>query len=204
MTLPSFAFFSLPNNCFYNSNYNYFPAPNIFGLSIYVYIYAIITGVLFVMVCIKHSRNSSTDITRALLLVCWMFCLSVIAVQTVHQAWYLNVVQRNMGHMSDDERYARLFEYSYEIARSFSARVPPGSPGLLVAGLDLTKYPIDVTDLPYFLFPRLDVVHRDRIPQYVILFLQESMVAPVSGKFRPVVIDAQNHTALLERVDDGR
>lgn len=154
------------------------------------------------MVCVKRIRNNSIDIARILLLACWMFCLGVIGVQTVHQAWYLNAIQRNMGQMSDDQRYARLFEYSYEIARAFAARVPPGSPGLLVTGL--TKYPIDVTGLPYFLFPSLDVVHRDRIPQYIIFFLQENMVAPVPGKFRPVIMDAQNHTALLERVDDGR
>ncbi len=202
MTFPSFAFFSLPNNCFYNSNYNYFPAPYIFGLSVYVYIYTILAGVVCLMVCVKRIRNNSIDIARILLLACWMFCLGVIGVQTVHQAWYLNAIQRNMGQMSDDQRYARLFEYSYEIARAFAARVPPGSPGLLVTGL--TKYPIDVTGLPYFLFPSLDVVHRDRIPQYIIFFLQENMVAPVPGKFRPVIMDAQNHTALLERVDDGR
>ena len=186
MTFPSFAFFSLPNNCFYNSNYNYFPAPNLFGLSIYVYIYATITAVLCLLVLVKRIRQNSIDIARVLLLVCWVFCLGVIGIQTTHEAWYLSVIQRNMGHMSDDQRYARLFEYSYEIARAFSDRVPPGSPGLLVAPLSLAKYPIDITDLPYFLFPKLDVIHRDRTPQYVILFLQERTKRPLKDFSLPV------------------
>lgn len=203
MILASFSLFSLPDNCFYNSHYNFFAAPQIHGLSIYAYIYTALVLTVCFYVLISRLMGRPIDLRRSFLAMCWAACLCVIAVQTSHQAWYLNTAQRNIGHMTDDQRYNFLFTYSYEIARAFAARVPPGSPGLLISDLKMGSN-IDSDVLPYFMFPRLDIVHRDRIPRYLVFYLKDQMVAPVAGTFRPVVVDVKNPTALWERVDDGR
>ncbi len=203
MTLTSLPFFSLPDNCFYNSHYNFFAAPQFKGVSIYAYIYLAIALIVCVGFIAGRIAGRGFDIPKSLWLACWVFCLGAIAIQTSHQVWYLNTAQRNIGHMSDDERYSILYQYAYEIARSFASHVPPGSAGLLVSDVKIGA-DADVDALPYFMFPRLDVVHRDRVPDYVVFYLKDNMDVPVPGRFRPVVADVNYPTALYKRVDDDR
>ncbi len=203
ITISSLPFFSLPDNCFYNSHYNFFTAPQFKGVPVYAYIYLAIAIIICVAFFVSRILKREIDISRCLWAVTWIFCLGVIALQTSHQVWYLSTAQRNIGHMTDDERYSILYQYAYEVARTFASHVPPASSGRLVSDVKIGS-DADVDALPYFMFPRLDVVHRDRKSDYLVFYLKNNMAAPVPGSFRPLVVDVNYPTQLWKRVDDDR
>lgn len=202
MTIPSLPFFSLPDNSFYNSHYNIFVAPKLSGLSVYWYVYLFLALLVVAIFILKTIHKKPMLLARKVLLCCWLLWVGILLLQTFHQGEYVSRVHKNIGHLSDEKRYAILFEYAYEIARSVALRVEPGSAGMIVAGE--VKHSIDVVSLPYFLYPKLDVVRVDRPPKYILVFLRSDYRLPVKGKFKPVIIDRNNPTVLLERVDDGR
>lgn len=203
ITISSLPFFSLPFNGFYEPNYNYSLAPVFQGRSVYCYIYLIILmGVCFYLLLCRL-RRKTVNIIRCFWVLCWFFCLSVIAVQTIHQARYLNMAQRTIGHMTDDQRYSLIFQYANEVARSFVARVPPGSTGILMTDGD-TGVDVDVFALKYIMYPRLDVIRNDKDAEYLVGYLKRDMAASIPDGYKPVVVDVNNPTVLWKRVDDER
>jgi hypothetical protein len=205
MTHQDGSIFSLPYNCFYAANYNFFQAPEIAGRSIYLYVYAAMMLLACVAFGVLYVRRKGVPPVRAVLvpvlMASWLAWVGVAAMQFGHQLWYMSTVHKNMGAMTDEEKYAHLFGPVFEMSKVMRAGLPFGTPARLVADPGAGRN-IQADALPYFLYPHLDLLHRDRVTG-LILFLgsSEQRLSELRG-FRPLVMPGIEQDILWERMPD--
>jgi hypothetical protein len=192
--------FAMPRNCFYSLSYNFFEAPVIGGISASVIVYAtaaVITVGLYGTGWFRRGRDGSRrTLAQSVLMSLWVMWFGLVGMQTWHQRWFERRVDEKLGVLTNDQKYLRMYRYSYEAARAFTALVPSGSSARLVLGPSAGNL-IEWDVMMYFLFPHLDTVHRVENPEYLIYYAHTPQPPPAG--FAPVMIDPHNETSLWKR-----